>query len=225
MGAAMHIHARLKLFFTLFFTLFLLAGCGNFFLKLSFSDIQGLKKNDPIFFDQNKVGHITHIAYTDTGEYIVSIDIKKEFKQAFTEFSRFKIIESPLEEHEKAILMTLAQKGGKPLKNGSVVKAIAPSPLQGLAPFIDKFKSDLDKMVNQMKSVPESKEYQALEKKIDELAKQMKRSGKAVQESIKNDIIPRLKRQLKALSNALKKKGMKDDTHPLEKKLNALQDV
>jgi len=218
-------HAKLKLFLTIPLTLFLLAGCSNFSLDLSFSDIQGLQKEDPIFFDQNKVGHVTHIAYTDTGEYMVSVDIEKVFKSAFTEHSRFKIVESPLKEHEKAIIMSLAQKGGEPLKKGVIVKAIPPSPIQGLTPFIDQFKTGLDKMVNNMKSIPESKEYQGLENKIDELAQKMKTSGAAFQETIKNDLIPKLKQELEALTKALEEKGMKEEAKPLEKKLNALEDV
>ena len=51
------------------FTVLLLMGCSNFSLNLSFSDIQGLKKDAPLFFDQNKVGRVTHIAYTDTGDF------------------------------------------------------------------------------------------------------------------------------------------------------------
>ncbi len=218
-------HARLKLFLTIPLTLCLLAGCSSFSLDLSFSDIQGLKKEDPIFFDQSKVGHVTHIAYTDTGEYMVSVDIEKSFKSAFTEHSRFKIVESPLKEHEKAIIMSLAQKGGEPLKKGVIVKALPPSPIQGLTPFIDKFKTGLDKMVNNMKSIPESKEYQDLENKIDELAQRMKTSGEAFQKNIQNDLIPKLKQELEALTKALEDKGMKDKAKPLDKKLNDLEDV
>jgi paraquat-inducible protein B len=203
----------------------MLTGCNDFSLDLSFSDIQGLKKENPIFFDQSKVGHVTHIAYTDSGEFLVTVHIEKAFKSAFTEHSRFKIIDSPLKEHEQAIIMTLAQKGGEKLKKGVIVKAIPPSPLQGLAPFIDKFKTSLDNMVNSMKSIPESEEYQQLENKIDELAQKMKTAGKALQESIKNDIIPKLKQELEALTSELEKKGMEEETKPLEKKLNALEDV
>ena len=218
-------HAKLKLFLTIPLTLFLLVGCSNFSLDLSFSDIQGLQKEDPIFFDQNKVGHVTHIAYTDAGEYMVSVDIEKEFKSAFTEHSRFKIVESPLKEHEKAIIMSLAQKGGEPLKKGIIVKAIPPSPIQGLTPFIDSLKTGLDKIVNNMKSIPESKEYQDLENKIDELAQKMKTSGEAFQKNIQNDLIPKLKQELEALTKSLEEKGMKNEAKPLEKKLNALEDV
>ena len=217
--------ASLKLFFAISLTLFLLAGCNNLSLDLSFSDIQGLEKENPIFFNQNKVGHVTHITYMDTGEYIVSVNIENAFKSAFTEHSRFKIVDSPLKEHEKAIIMSLAQKGGEPLKKGVIVKAIPPSPIQGLTPFIDKFKTGLDNMVNNVKSIPESDEYQKLENKIDELTQKMKTSGEAFQKRIQNDLIPRLKQELEALTKRLKDKGMEDEAKLLEKKLNALEDV
>ncbi len=218
-------HGRFKLCLTTLLTLLLLAGCGNFVLKLSFPDIQGLKKEAPLFFDQNKVGRVTHIAYTDTGDFLVTVEIDKAFQSAFTEHSRFEIIPSPLEEHEKAILMTLVQKGGQKLEKGTTVKAISPSPLQGLTPFFDKFKTGMDNMINSMKSIPESEQYRQLEDKIDELSEKMKTSGKALRESIKNDIIPKLKKEIEDLGKRLKKKGMEEKTLPLEKKLQTLEDV
>ncbi len=207
------------------FTLLLLMGCNNFLLNLSFSDIQGLKKEAPVFFDQNKVGSVTHIAYTDTGDFLVSVEIDTAFQSAFTEHSRFEIIPSPLKEDEKAILMTLAKKGGEKLKKGATIQATPPSALQGLTPFFDKFKSGFDELINNMKSIPESEQYQQLENQIDELAQKMKTSGEALQESIRNDLIPKLKQQIEDLGRQLKEKGMEDKTVPLEKKLQALEDV
>ena len=131
-------YGRLKPYFTMLFTVLLLTGCSNFSIKLSFSDIQGLKKDAPLFFDQNEVGRVTQIAYTDTGNYLVSVDIDKSFQSAFTEHSRFEIIPSPLKEYEKAILMTLAQKGGEKLEKGATVKALPPSAIQGLTPFFQQ---------------------------------------------------------------------------------------
>ncbi|WP_459914800.1 MlaD family protein [Desulfocicer niacini] len=218
-------HYRVKHLSIMLFTLLLLMGCNNFLLNLSFSDIQGLKKEAPLFFDQNKVGRVTHIAYTDTGDFLVSVEIDTAFQSAFTEHSRFEIIPSPLKEDEKAILMTLTKKGGEKLEKGATVKATPPSPFQGLTPFFDKFKSGFDDLMNNMKSIPESDQYQKLENQIDELTQKMKTSGQALQESIRNDLIPRLKQQIEELSRQLKEKGMEDKAAPLEKKLQALEDV
>ncbi len=79
--------------------------------------------------------------------------------------------------------------------------------------------------MNNMKSIPESDQYQKLENQIDELTQKMKTSGQALQESIRNDLIPRLKQQIEELSRQLKEKGMEDKAAPLEKKLQALEDV
>ena len=216
---------RFKLCLTTFLTILLLTGCSRFVLKLSFSDIQGLKKEAPVFFDQNQVGRVTHIAYTDDGEFLVSVKIDKAFQSAFTEYSRFEIIQSPLEENEKAILMTLAQKGGKKLEKGTTVKAMPPSPFEELTPFFDKFKTGMDNMMNRMKSIPESEQYQQLENQINELSEKMKTAGRALREQIQKEIIPKLKQDLDALGKKFKEKGMEEKTEPLEKKLQTLQDV
>ena len=206
-------------------TLLLITGCSAFSLTLSFSDIQGLEKGNPVFFDQNQVGQITHITYTENGAYLVTVEIDKDFKAAFTEHSRFDIIASPLKENEKAILMRLAQKGGKPLENGDTIEALPSSPFQGLAPFLERFRTRMDDFFNDMKTLPENEKYQAFEKKIDALAQQMKASGKAFQERLKNEIIPRLKQELDALGKKLNEEEKDQKTRPLEKKLNALEDV
>jgi hypothetical protein len=46
-----------------------LIGCAgathNFMIR--FNDIEGLRKNDQVFFDQTPIGVVTDVEYTDTG--------------------------------------------------------------------------------------------------------------------------------------------------------------
>jgi hypothetical protein len=46
--------------------------------KIRFNDIQGLLKNDRVFFDKIPIGIGTDIEYTDTGNYLVSIAVEDQ---------------------------------------------------------------------------------------------------------------------------------------------------
>ena len=54
-------------------TALILIGCigttHNF--KIRFNDIEGLRKNDQVFFDKTPIGVVTDVEYTDTGNYMV----------------------------------------------------------------------------------------------------------------------------------------------------------
>jgi hypothetical protein len=62
-------------------TALVLIGCigttHNF--KIRFNDIQGLQKNDRVFFDKTAIGKITGIEYADIGNYLVSVAVKTNF--------------------------------------------------------------------------------------------------------------------------------------------------
>ena len=40
---------------------------------IRFSDIQGLRKNDQVFFDKTPIGFVTDVEYTEKGNYIVNV--------------------------------------------------------------------------------------------------------------------------------------------------------
>ncbi len=62
-------------FIFLAITALVLIGCigttHNF--KIRFNDIEGLRKNDQVFFDKTPIGVVTDVEYTDTGNYLVRV--------------------------------------------------------------------------------------------------------------------------------------------------------
>ncbi len=56
-------------------TAFALFGCigttHNF--NIRFNDIEGLRKNDQVFFDNTPIGVVTDVEYADTGNYLVRV--------------------------------------------------------------------------------------------------------------------------------------------------------
>lgn len=213
-------------------TVMLLPGCGSAEYNLLFSAIKGLKKGAPLLFEQNTIGTVKKIVYTKEGDYLVSLSVDKAFASAMTEYSRFEVVPSPVEGVEKAIVMTLEQKGGTPLEKEVAIKALEPSrflALDKMTPMLKKLESGVDQFINDLQNIPESEQFKTFEKKfedtINELGRQMKNSGKDIQDNIQDNIIPRLEKELEELRRKFEQNGDAEKIEPLEKKLNDLKDV
>lgn len=203
-----------------------MTGCGAFTLDLSFPEINGLTKGAPVFFQQSRVGSVTHIAYTDSGRFMVTVEVVSGFEAAFTEHARFEIVSSPLKEDEKAIIMTHAEEGGRRLETGETIEALPPSVFQELAPMGREFSRRMNRFFDTLKEVPESRQFQEFERAVDELTQKMKAAGTSARDKIQNEILPRLEKELDALKKRFKDLDRPEpDTRTLEKKLEDLQQV
>ena len=70
--------------------------------KIRFNDIQGLRKNDRVFFDKTAIGEITGIEYDDKGNYLVSVAVKDQFSSLAKDSSSFYIDSNPEAESQKS---------------------------------------------------------------------------------------------------------------------------
>ncbi len=114
---------RFTMFAVILSSLFL-GGCfeRSLTLEVRFSDLSGLKKNDAVFFEENEIGLVKNITYTNQGDYLVAIEITPGFKNAATEDSRFYIGNAPKEPSKKAVIVEQERPGGTLLKKGSIVQ-------------------------------------------------------------------------------------------------------
>jgi hypothetical protein len=90
----------------------ILIGCSathNFHVQ--FSDIQGLKKGDPIFFDETPVGTVVDVEYTDQGDYLVGVAVDKKFVDLPKDASTFYIDSAPDNASQKAVRIIQIQGG------------------------------------------------------------------------------------------------------------------
>lgn len=58
-------------------------------LKVRYDQIQGLKEGDRVIFEQNHVGQVAGIFYSEEGYYLVDVIIRKDFANAATDYSKF----------------------------------------------------------------------------------------------------------------------------------------
>ena len=105
-------------------TAVIVIGCGHTAhdFKIRFSDVQGLRKGDHVLFEDTVIGDVTDVEYTDSGKYLASVAIKKEFASRATDASKFYIDSEPQSDDRKAIRVIQTSEGGKLIAEDAVVE-------------------------------------------------------------------------------------------------------
>jgi ABC-type transporter Mla subunit MlaD len=104
--------------------LLLLWGCqeSSLTFQVRFDKVLGLQKDDPVYFEHNPIGRVEKISYTGQGDYLATITITPEFKNAATEHSTFFIDASPINPGQKAVIVVQDNQGGAVLEQGVIVQ-------------------------------------------------------------------------------------------------------
>ncbi|MFO7753700.1 MAG: MlaD family protein [Desulfobacteraceae bacterium] len=201
-----------------------LSGCSPFELNIRFDTVKGLKTGDQVIFNQKSIGSVDRIRYTEEGNFLVSVTIQKDFKNAVREDSVFYISGDPSDTQKKAVFMAHESDTGKTLESGKTVKGLpyAPSSAVGIfSDIMDELNHGFDTFIQDMKKLPQSEKYKRFEKELESLGEKMKTAGEKTRDKIRQEIIPQLKKKLEEF----KEKGDKEKVEPLEKKLENLQSV
>ncbi len=98
-------------------------GCSenSLVLQVRYSEVTGLKQDDAIYFQENLIGKVKNITYTQQGDYLVSLSIAPEFINAVTVDSRFYIDKDPIKPENKTVIIIQEKPGGKVLTKGEIV--------------------------------------------------------------------------------------------------------
>jgi paraquat-inducible protein B len=191
-------------------------------LKVRYDQIQGLNEGDRVIFEQNHVGQVAGIFFSEEGVYLVDVVIRKDFENAATEHSKFLITWDPEKEGKKAIEITQSPRGGTLLTDGATVigtTRASPRSDQLWGDFgktLDDLKKQLEEFADDLRKIPESEEFKKLEKELEHLLEEMKKSGNAAREKIEKEILPRIKQEMEELKERLRRLGREEEVNPLE---------
>jgi len=81
---------------------------------------------------------------------------------------------------------------------------------------LENLGKNFEQLLEDLRSLPQSEEFEKLEKELERLAEQMKRSGKSAREEIQKELLPRLKKELEELRKRLREFGREKELGPLE---------
>lgn len=200
-------------------------------LKIRYDQIDSLKQGDRVILDQNHIGMVTGVNYSDEGFFLVEIVIQKEFANAATEHSRFFIIIDPKDKSRKAIEMIAIRKGGAPLLNNVILdgstrsSALFDQMIIGFEKGLEDFKKQLEQFTDDLSKIPESEEFKKLEDELKSLYDEMKRAGKEVREKIQKELLPLLEQELEKLKERLQKDGREEELKPLEIEMEKIKEI
>ena len=212
---------------------FLLPACKNdtLDLQIRFDQVQGLKQGDRVLFEQNHIGDVQRVFYTEQGAFLVDVAIYKNFAAAATEYSRFVVVPDPVNTPGKALAMTHLRQGGTALADKAVVEGSTEAAVlvqkifDSIETGMKAFEEQLNQFSKELRDIPESEEFKRLENEFNRLAEELKQSGRQARDTIKQEILPQLRRDLEDLRQRLRELGREDEIKPLEDKMEEIQRI
>jgi ABC-type transporter Mla subunit MlaD len=209
------------------------AGCSEEGLtfKVRFPEINGLRADDPVVHEQNKIGKVIEITYTKEGDYLVQVVIAKEFIHATTSNSRFFIGRNPQDETKKTVEVVNSIKGGEPLAKGVTVEGSSRTAaaldqfLGSMKDTLKDLQGTLDEMTEPLRKFPDSDEMKRLREQMNDLMEALKQGGAEAHERFEKEILPELQKKMDELRERLKKFGREKEMDPLEKEMKDLKRI
>lgn len=136
----------------LVFLLVILTSCDDTLsFNIRYKTISGLTKGAPIYFQQNMIGTVTDVSYTEQGNYLVGVAINKGFHHAATVDSHFYLGNAPDAPKTRAIIVEQQQAGGPPITTDMTVTGEQyPGIFDGLSKMLTEQSSDVEQHLRQL---------------------------------------------------------------------------
>jgi len=211
-------------------TALVLIGCvwttHNF--KIRFNDIQGLRKNDRVFFDQTAIGEVTGIEYTDKGNSLVSVAVEDQFASLPKDSSTFYIDSNPETEERKAIRITQIKDGGNIIEKDAIVEGQSKY-VSIFDQLVNKFRKDvhilefeINEFIKGLQNLSESEQIKQIERQLDKILAEIENLSVEMKHKLEIEILPRIKEQLEDLRRRLEKIGKEEKLKHVDKKLETI---
>lgn len=191
----------------IFFLMFpMLWGCSEnpLVLQVRYAEVLGLTQNDPVYFEQNKIGKVQKVTYTQQGDYLIEISITPDFKNTATVDSKFFIGNDPVTQQNKAVIIMQEKPGGKILDEGSVVLGSVQTGL--LEEMMSSFKRNATIAENEMR------------KAVQQLEQSLKGSSQKLDEDM-SALLEDLSRQFRTFNEEIKKVPDSQEVKQLEESI------
>jgi hypothetical protein len=214
----------------LILVLALTAACvGSLQLTVLYDRTEGLKQNDPVLWNEQKIGKVRSVKQNSQGRSAVQLQISEDFREKVTDESRFLIQADPQNRGQSFVMMVNLAEKGNPLASGTAVEGSTYFTLQlekserGLRAWTEQLEQELKRWEKEMSQLPESEWYKELEREMDYWLNQLGQAGVETREYFKKEVLPRLEESLRELRKRLRQLGKKKEVETLEVKLDKLK--
>jgi len=220
----------MKKFFFSALTALIMIGCiettHNF--KVRFNDIQGLRKNDQVYFDKTAIGKVTDIEYTDTGNYLVSVAVEDQFSSVPKDTSTFYIDSNPDRESEKALRIIQFKDGGSKIEKKAIVEgqskyaAIYGQIANTFIKNIYVMESEIDEVFKGLQSLSESEQIKQIERQLDKILVELDHMSVKMRYKFRTEILPNIYEQIEKLRRRLEVIGKEEKLKYVDQKMETI---
>ena len=143
--------------------------------KIRFNDIEGLRKNDQVFFDKIPIGVVKDIEYTDSGNYLVRVAVEDRFSSLPKDSSTFYIDSNPEAEGQKAIRIIQIKNDGNIIEKNGIVEgqskytAIYSQIANKFRKNVRLMESDINDFFERLQNLTEEEQIKQLERQLDRI--------------------------------------------------------
>ena len=210
----------------------LAAACvGSLQLTVLYDRTVGLKQNDPVLWNEQKIGKVQSVKQNGQDLASVQLEISKAFSDKVTDESRFVIQADPQRRGDSFVRMVNLSEKGNPLPTGTAVEGSTYLSLQlektsrGLEAWREQLKRELERWEKELSQLPERESYKELERELDYWLNKLGQAGVDTREYFREEMLPRLEEALRELKKRLRQLGKEKEVETLEVKLDKLKSI
>ena len=216
----------------LIFVYVLAAACvGSLQLTVLYDRTEGLKQNDPVLWNEQKIGKVQSVKQNGPDRASVQLQIRKDFSDKVTDESRFLIQADPRRRGDSFVRMVNLSEKGNPLPTGTAVEGSTYLSLQlertakGLEAWREQLERELERWEKELSQLPERESYKELEREMDYWLNKLGQAGVDTREYFREEMLPRLEEALRELKKRLRQLGKEKEVETLEVKLDKLKSI
>jgi len=199
--------------------------------SIRFDTIDGLRKNDTVYYDTTRVGKVKDIEYTDTGEFRVYVVVENQYASLPKYSSTYFIDTDPENYQRKAIQIVQLHDGGQKIKQNALIDgqskyaAIYDQITQKFRKNLQVMESEITELFSDLQSLSEDEQIKQLENQLEKILRDVKKLSSQMRHKLETEILPRIQQQLKDLKSRLKKNGREEKLNDAEKKYDRVSEI
>ena len=211
-------------------TALVLNGCigstHNFMIR--FNDIEGLRKNDHVFFDQTLIGAVTKVEYTDKGNYLVKVAVENQYSSLPRDSSTFYIDSNPENESKMAIRIIQIEDDGNMIEKDAIVDgqskyvAIYGQIANKFRKNVRAMESDINEFFKGLQNLTADKQIKQLERQLDRILSEIENLSAQMKHKLETEILPRIKEEIEEIRRSLEEIGKEEKLKYVDQKIETI---
>jgi len=210
-----------------------ITGCfdGTHDFKIRFGDVHGLRKGDPVYFEESVIGNVEAIEYTDAGLFLVSVSIQKDFASSATDKSKFYVDAEPQRIEQKLIRVVQLEKGGNKIEEDAIVDGHTKYAVlyeqfaYQLGKNISIFESGINEFLRALQGFSTDEQMKEIERQLDDIIADLGNMSREMKFKLENEILPLLREKIEDLRKNLEGTGQEEEIEHLDRKMETIKDT